>query len=257
VCSSDLHKLQNMRTKTLICAAAIAASALTAVAQNVYSLNIVGYVNVPVPGNYSILVNPLSAGATNGANEIMGMVPGTVFLTYDNGAYTFRGVDSDGVNNFWIDATGGQVPANQPQAPTLPPGRGFWFYNPAPATYTFVGQVVPNPGTTNNFTIKSGYSLIGTPMPVSATLGTAETAGVPPVPGALNMPVMLGENVIKYSNASGSYDFALIDVVGDPPANKWVGADGSTPVAAPTIKIGEGFFFYNPNPDTAWLQCLP
>ena len=37
---------------------------------SVYSSNIVGYATVTVPPGFSILANPLSAGATNGAAEI-------------------------------------------------------------------------------------------------------------------------------------------------------------------------------------------
>src|SRR5579883_708773 len=41
------HKLQNMRTKALLSVAAIAASAISAMAQtSVYSLNIVGYAKI-------------------------------------------------------------------------------------------------------------------------------------------------------------------------------------------------------------------
>ncbi len=67
-----------MRTlKALLCLSALAAGIATTVAQsNVYSLNIVGYVNVPVPSGYSLLANPLKAGVTNGANEIMTPIDG-------------------------------------------------------------------------------------------------------------------------------------------------------------------------------------
>src|SRR5262245_17170046 len=62
-----------MRTKTLVlCAAALAAGALTSWAQsNVYSLNVVGYVNVPTKGgfNFNLLANPLNNTAANG-NDI-------------------------------------------------------------------------------------------------------------------------------------------------------------------------------------------
>ena len=46
-----LHKEKNMRTKVLLCAAALAASLASSMAQNVYSLNVVGYYNVTIPQN--------------------------------------------------------------------------------------------------------------------------------------------------------------------------------------------------------------
>src|SRR5437899_2710664 len=63
-----------MRTKTLICAAALAAGALTSWAQsNVYSLNVVGYVNVALVGGagggtFTMIANPLNRTDANGNN---------------------------------------------------------------------------------------------------------------------------------------------------------------------------------------------
>ena len=111
-----------MRTKALLCAAFVAAGAISAVAQqNVYSLNIVGYVNVNVPVGYSLLANPLSAGVTNGANEIMPVVPDSQFLTW-NGA-GFDAVQYSSLFNAWVNPAT-LDPANPPQ---LPPGKGFFY----------------------------------------------------------------------------------------------------------------------------------
>src|SRR6516164_550275 len=60
-----------MRTKVLLCAAAVAAGALSSMAQsNVYSLNVVGYVNVPIVGggSYNMIANPLNNTGTGGNN---------------------------------------------------------------------------------------------------------------------------------------------------------------------------------------------
>jgi hypothetical protein len=62
-----------MRTKALLGLAALAVSAATCVAQsNVYSLNIVGYVNVPVTPGLNFIANPLkpSNGNYNITNTI-------------------------------------------------------------------------------------------------------------------------------------------------------------------------------------------
>jgi hypothetical protein len=50
-----------MRTKALLCTSAVAAGVATSMAQpNVYSLNVVGYVNVPIQGgvSFNLLANP-------------------------------------------------------------------------------------------------------------------------------------------------------------------------------------------------------
>src|SRR5271166_2726177 len=65
-----------MRTKTLLCMAALAAGVATSMAQsNVYSLNVVGYVNYPFTlGNYTLVSNPLD-NTTNDLNTILPGVP--------------------------------------------------------------------------------------------------------------------------------------------------------------------------------------
>src|SRR5215472_170391 len=65
-----------MRTKALLCAAAMAAGALTSMAQsNVYSLNVVGYVNYPFTAfNYTLINNPLD-NTNNDLNTIIPTAP--------------------------------------------------------------------------------------------------------------------------------------------------------------------------------------
>jgi hypothetical protein len=238
---------KNMRTKALLCAAALAAGALSVVAQgNVYSLNVVGYVNVSAPAGYSILANPLSAGATNGANEIMPITDGEVILTYVNGSYKYNGYDS-GFGG-WIDEN-----ANPSPPPALPPGKGFFYFNPAATAQaiTFVGQVVPSPGVTNSLSVAAGYSLIGSPMPVSGQLGTVTTTGIPPVPGAVNLPIIDGMTLLPY--VAGSYQYKGFDSG----FGGWIDENASG-IVAPTITAGVGFFFFNPLAGSVqWQQALP
>src|ERR1700674_3452751 len=74
-----------MRTKTLICAAALlAAGVATSMAQsNVYSLNVVGYVNVPTTGGgfFNMIANPLN----NANNSITNL-----FSTAQDGDQVYR-----------------------------------------------------------------------------------------------------------------------------------------------------------------------
>jgi hypothetical protein len=226
-----------MRTKALLSVAAIAASAISAMAQNVYSLNIVGYATLTIPTGYSIVANPLSAGATNGASEIMPIIDGELILTWNNGKFVQTGYDS-GFGG-WVAADGStpSVP------PSLPPGTGFFFFNPNPATnITFVGTVVPNPGTTNSITLPVGYSLIGSAIPATVAQITN-----PPV----RLPVIDGMLILQWNN--GKY----VQTGFDSGFGGWVAADGTTPSVAPPLAIGQGFFFFNPGPVSAWGQTLP
>ena len=60
-----------MRTKVLLGLAALAVGLSTSIAQNVYSLNVVGYINITVAGGgYTLCANQLNNG-TNGINQVL------------------------------------------------------------------------------------------------------------------------------------------------------------------------------------------
>jgi hypothetical protein len=231
-----------MRTKALLSVAAIAASAISAMAQgNVYSLNIVGYATIPVASGYNLLANPLSAGATNGANEIMPILDGEVILTWNSATSKFVQTGYDSGFGGWVGADGST--ASVP--PSLAPGQGFFFLNPGPATnFTFVGQVVPNPGTTNHLSLPAGYSMIGSAIP--ATVAAITNAPV-------SLPVLDGMAILQWDSAAQKY----VQTGFDSGFGGWVKADGSTATVAPPYTIGTGFFFLNPAAATTWDQSLP
>jgi len=228
-----------MRTKALLSVAAIAASAVTAMAQSsVYSLNIVGYATVTIPSSYSILANPLSAGATNGANEIMPIIDGEIILTWTGTKYAQTGYDSGFGGWVGADGTTASVP------PSLPPGQGFFFFNPGPATnVTFVGQVVPNPGSTNTAPLRAGYNLVGSTIP--ATVAQITNAPV-------NLPVIDGMIILEWNAPGQKYAQTGFDSG----FGGWVGADGTTASVAPAYAIGQGFFLFSPSA-ASWSQSLP
>src|SRR5690242_304003 len=121
-------------------------------------------VSVIVPGGYSFLANPLSAGATNGANEIFNPIDGELILTWDGARFSQVGYDAGFLG--WVSADG----LTPTVPPSLPPGKGFVFFNPGAATtITFTGHVVAGLGETNVLTIPSGYSLLGSPLPARVT----------------------------------------------------------------------------------------
>ena len=231
---------KSMRTKALLSVAAIAASAVTAMAQSsVYSLNIVGYATVSVAPGFSLMANPLSAGVTNGANEIMPILDGEQILTWTGTSFSEAMYDSGAGGWVMADDVTKTVP------PSLPPGVGFFFFNPNPAAtnFTFVGQVVPGPSSTNTLTLPSGFSLIGSPLPATVAQITN-----PPV----SLPVLDGMQILQWSGTKFN------EVMFDSGAGGWVLADDVTKTTAPPYSIGSGFFFFNPNPTSnPWPQSLP
>ena len=123
-----------MRTKLLLGAAVLAAGLATSMAQNVYSLNVVGYYNVTVKGNgLTLIANQLTVD-TNGLNEV---IPTAGYadevLTFVNNDYNIDVFDG----TEWLDNNSGN-----PSTTVLPPGKGFFYQSANPtATLTFVGQV--------------------------------------------------------------------------------------------------------------------
>ena len=228
-----------MRTKALLSVAAIAASAISAMAQNVYSLNIVGYATVTVNSGYNLLANPLDAGSTNGAASIMPILDGEIILTWSGGA--FSEVMYDSTSGGWVlaDDTTPAVP------PSLPPGKGFFFFNPltGPTNFTFVGQVVPGPSSSNTIPLLPGYNLVGSALPAAVTTITNTPVSLPIIDGM----ILLQWNSGKYS-----------EVMYDSTSGGWVLADDTTPAAAPPYTIGSGLFLFNPLTTTVnWTQSLP
>jgi hypothetical protein len=213
-----------MRTKALLGLAALAAGALTSMAQsNVYSLNVVGYYNITVPaGQFYLTANQLDNG-TNGLNQVLGT--GQFLdqvLTFANNAYN---IDvSDGTQ--WLDNNTGN-----PTTTTVSPGKGFFYQNAqgTAETITFVGQVRQGALSTS---YGPGFTLVSTPVPVPLGLNSN------------NFPqVFLMEGLTFANNA---YTILIND--GGPGAGGigWQDNNTGNPVNfAPGI--GQGYFIQNPN----------
>src|SRR6267143_1772496 len=78
-----------MRTKTLLLTAVLSAAGVaSSLAQAVYSVNVVGYVNYPAKAPFSMIANPLNNTAGNTLNNILPSVPvGTTIYTWNGTAF--------------------------------------------------------------------------------------------------------------------------------------------------------------------------
>jgi len=183
-------------------------------AQTVYSVNAVGYVNLVIQPGFSIIANPLDAGSTN--NTIANLFPGAPnnFAVYKfnpaTGAYS--------VNRYKTTTSAFSDPTQ-----TLVPGEGAFVNNPltTPLTNTFVGTVMS--GALNN-PIVSGFSIISSQVPqagkVQADLGLIPSGTI---------------TVYKFNNATGAYSSARY----------FNGTWPSGGAAEPSVGVGEGFFVNN------------
>ena len=166
-----------MRTKALFAAAAIlAAGFASSMAQsNVYSLNVVGYVNVVLKGGgkYNMIANPLKNSNNSITNLFKGAnmagQDGSLVFTWNANATDFGAV----IPQYSTDLNGWTDNIN------LAPGQGFYYVNAGGSdiTNTFVGEVIQ--GSYTNPIVGSGaYNLIGSSAPIGGSF-TNSIGGLP------------------------------------------------------------------------------
>jgi len=227
-----------MRTKTLLLTAAlVAAGVASSMAQtsNVYSLNIVGYVNVPVQsGKFYLIQNPLNNTPDN-----------TISNVFQASGFDSSGVADAGWNNaqilLWTGT--GYATAIQyfsgfgwagagaaDQTNLVGPGTGFFFLSTSNATLTFVGSV--QLGSTN--ILKPGFSLVGSEYPASLPLMSLGLTGGDT------------DQILRWNSAAagtGTFLTAIEYFANygwlDPNAG-----DGAGPTNGPSLNVGEGIFYF-------------
>jgi hypothetical protein len=155
-----------------------AALVVAATAQTpVYSVNVVGYVNVTLVPGFNLIANPLVA-QTNTVPELFKGVPnGTV-------VYKFDPATGYVANNYNFGKWG------QPSM-TVVPGEGVFVKNPTQTNIviTFVGEVMTG-ALSNNIT--AGFQILSSQVPQAGQLDTD-----------LKLPVANGESA--YLIVNGAY----------------------------------------------------
>jgi len=227
-----------MRTKVLLGAAALAASASFAVAQNVYSLNVVGYINLNLTNGYNLVANQLDLDGTMTNNTIQ-----SVFGT--NGAVipnltkvSFYDAQNTIFNTATFSATS-QRWNNAAANPGLKPGQGVFVQIPGTSgtsvPITMVGQVIQG---TNPVTMYPALQLMSIIPPIS--VGVQTVMGIPAarldkiqeyVPGGNNTGFFVGHT---YNGTT------------------WSGGE-------PTPAVGEAFYYVptlNVTTNRTWTQVF-
>jgi hypothetical protein len=275
-----------MRTKTLLIAAAALAAGVLASSAQTYSLNIVGYVNVTIPGSYKLtaISNPLLTG-TNGASQVLtGLIGGEVLYVWNSAGnfyyqYVYGGAGAGTGGGFpsdWYDQNPGTAVAIPgtvydsgndawwaPQ-PILGQGKGFYIQNPATAlTNTFVGTVVLQ-NTNTPVALPGSYAmtLTGSTVPIGGNLTN------------LTLPFIGGEVVFVW-NSAGNFYYQYVyggpgSGTGGGYASDYYDQNPGTAVAIPgtvydagndawwappfNVAVGQGFFVQNPASTLQWKQ---
>ncbi|MCI0748731.1 MAG: hypothetical protein L0Y58_25260 [Verrucomicrobia subdivision 3 bacterium] len=215
-----------MRTKTLLLTAALSAAGVATSMAQVYSVNMVGYINCQVPTGFSMLANQLNASPDNKITTILPAPPnntqifkfnpatgGYIFLQFVDGAY--EGDDLDLAVN---------------------PGEGVFISAGTAFTATFVGEVQ----LSSSVSLPAGFSVAASALPQSLPLTPAPPAG-------LDFPVGNGDQIFQFNPATGGYIFnQFVD-------GAWEG-DGMG--AAPTPAICEPFFVNNAGAAKSWNRTF-
>jgi len=208
-----------MKTKALLAAGLImAASAASSLAQTVYSVNAVGFVNINFPPGFSLACNPLE-GATNTVAVLFPSVPnGTSVFKFDSAQGQYTGT------TFLFGNWGNP-------SFSLVPGEGFFFKNPGATTITntFVGNVKQGTLATP---LSAGFTLVGSQVPQSGLVTTD-----------LGLPIGNAESVFKFDATTQQYTGATF-LFGN-----WGGS------GEPTISVGEGFFVKK-NASASWTRTF-
>jgi hypothetical protein len=211
-----------MKSKALlIAAAALAAGVMTSQAQ-VYSQNIVGYINVPLTTGYNLVANQLDVDGTGTNNGIFTTIGtnlpnGTKVLSWNGGGYS---------SATFASASGKWIGNNSVISNSMNPGNGFFINVAAATNVTFVGNVITG---TNSYPITVGYQIVAPSGPVAGTIDT--TNGYNPSKG----DKLLVWNGGGY--ASKTYT-----------GSTWVGGD-------PQLTVGQAVFL-NASSNNVWTQIL-
>jgi len=222
-----------MRTKTLLLTAALtAAGAATSLAQ-VFSQNIVGYINVTNYPGYNLIANQLNNGAT-APNQVIDLIPAP-----PNGTFVFKFNPATG-GYITIDFADGAWEGDDLTVKANP-GEGIFVKNPTanPFTVTFLGEVQ----LTSSTPIASGYSIVSSVIPAGGPLsGDPATT-----PGSLLFPVQNNDFIYQFNRLTGGY------IVNDFADGAWEGDGGGV---APQIAVGEAFFVKAGAGHPAWARTF-
>lgn len=202
--------------------AALAAMLTSAVAQNVYSVNVVGYVNVTVvAGQLSFMSLPLAA--IDGNYDISN----TIKMDNGDGSQDFSSM-------FWWNKTAGSWDNNNPlwlggtwdAAVTISNGVGFFILPNASGTVTFVGEV---PQGTIPYTAPMGMQTFANKIPVSTNWPGADVGND-------------FDTIWTWNKTAGTWDNAQFLYL----AGAWDnGGNPGNNVEGPFLNPGDAIFYLN------------
>jgi hypothetical protein len=211
-----------MRTKTLLLTAALAAAGIaSSMAQAVYSVNAVGYVNTTLKPGYNLVSNPLNASVNNITTVFAGVPGNTRVFTYSGTSFTTYTYVAAPLNRWTPDGNA-----------IVGPGDGVFVFNPGTTdlTITFVGEV---PQGTLDTALPTGLSIKSSKVPQAGLVSTD-----------LKFPGAAGDKIFRYTPGTGYSTFQYVGA----PLNRWTPSE-------PSVNVGEAFFVSVPAAKT-WSRVF-
>jgi hypothetical protein len=209
-----------MRTKALLLTAALSAAGVaTSMAQAVYSVNAVGYVNTVLHPGFNLISNPLTATDNTIATLFKSTPINTAVYKYNGTQFNISTYDPDDL----VFEPNGDA--------TVVPGEGVFVKIPGTAdvTVTFVGEVPQ--GDVSNPAVK-GLSIKSSKVPQAGTAAELGLVGV------------ANDVLYQYNTTTHSYDISTFD----PDDLVWA-------PALKSLKVGEAFFYKSAN-GTTWPRTF-
>jgi hypothetical protein len=209
-----------MRTKTLLLTAALSVAGIaSSMAQAVYSVNAVGYVNTDLVPGFNLISNPLNNTTGNTiqnlfANGIQGTIPNNLTV------YHFNPTTDSFVTAVYDDLDAKFIP-DAAAATVIAPGNGVFVRNPTQANVrvTFVGEVPQ--GAASNTDIPQGFSIKASTVPVAGTVAS------------MNLPAVQGDRVFEWNSATQAFVTSAYDDLDQ----AWLPAPAN-------LTVGEAFFIF-------------
>ncbi|MDX1953026.1 MAG: hypothetical protein SFY81_12665 [Verrucomicrobiota bacterium] len=212
-----------MRTKTLLLTAALASAGLvSSMAQQVFSVNAVGYVNKTLVPGFNLVANPLTASNNTIESLFAGLPDSTRVLKFTGSTFATA----------QFDELEGSYGANG--ALTVTPGEGVFVFIPGNQnqTITFVGEVATGTSIVNP--IAQGFSIKSSKVPKA---GTAE---------ALGLQGADGDKIFQFNESTQQYRTSGYDEL-----------NGGWDPALQPLEVGEAFFYFKAAAGTVnWTQSF-
>jgi hypothetical protein len=225
-----------MKAKTLLIAAAtLAVGAITSQAQ-VYSQNVVGYINLSLTNGYNMIGNQLDFDGTGTNNTVQSffgtnLVAPSQVLVWNPGTASFPFAAS------WVNSKGTLKWTGNTNAvnAALQLGGGIFVQSPSATTITIVGTVLQ--GTNIIALTPNAYNLVSSVSPVGGLLQSN-----------LNYTPSVGDKVIPWDPTSQGYPIQY-SYVNNKGTLKWSPSQ-------PTINVGQAVFIQTSASTSSWTNIL-